>query len=108
MHPHAKQLHYYCNKTSNKSILNVALDVHMVYTGAMDYHEDYLKDVSLLLWARDNWYESHNSLNKQFSQKVYELIEQALEDHKKFVCNVGRGYFDLSVLDDPEYFRREA
>jgi len=105
MRPHEKQLSYYISKTAHKSILNISLDVHMIFTGSMDYYHDYLKDVSLLQWAINNWSVSTNPLMRSFDDTVKSLIEIALEDHKKYVENYHTD-LDVSVLDDPEYFMK--
>jgi len=102
--PFAKKLHYYINKTALKSILNVALDVHMVHTGAMEYYSDYLKDVSLLMWAITHWGRG-SPPSQKFDDSVKSLILATLEEfehNKRYMT-----WLDYSVLDDPEYFTKE-
>lgn len=60
-----------------KSILNVALDVHMYKDGSYECSEKQHKyNLKTLRFALKNWHVYKNDL---FQQKVKELIEAALE-----------------------------
>jgi len=102
-----KQLQYYHDQTSPKSILNVALEVHMVHTGAMDYYQDYFKDVSLLKHAINIWMSDRGCAFKRFDDKVKDLIIQVISDNIDYVDKYGL-YAEYSVSCEPYYFMTKA
>jgi len=101
--PQGKKWSYYHNRSTLKSILNVALDVHMQITGAMEMKspEEYLKDVSLLMWAIRHWEPSHNDMWRNFDNAVHALILETLREHRDYA---ERYKMDCSIANDPEYF----
>jgi hypothetical protein len=101
--PQGKKWSYYHNKKCLKSILNVALDVHMQKSGAYEYGDIrvFLKDISLLRWALKHWTTRKNS---EFDSAVHTLITIALCEAEEF-CEHYR--LDMSELEDEEYFIKE-
>jgi len=101
----SKKLNYINEKQSHTSILNIALDVHMVATGSGGWYKTYFRDVSFLRYVISTW----NYCNKYtgFDSAVKQVVEEALKDHDVFVTLSS----DLSKLhtemcEDPEYFLR--
>ena len=70
---------WFSQKAYGRSVLNIALDVHMGTTGACDRSPiEMADDVSLLKWVLDNWQPSTHSL--EFDEAVRRLIEAALRE----------------------------
>jgi hypothetical protein len=79
---------YYHNKRTYKSILNVALDIHMIATGASDSYngaglEDYYFLHNVIL---NDWKPSGK--NRAFDGLVKDLILTSIEEYEEFLRSV--------------------
>ena len=101
MTPYCDRLRY-CHE-QDRSILDIALSVHMVITGVSDFYQDYFKDVSVLLHALKYWRCNTNVKTQKFDLKVYELVECVVDSHKMFVKKMGLEE-EAEVLKDERYF----
>lgn len=86
----------YCQHNGYHSLLDVALNVRMTATGALDRSlECQKKDVIVLKYALERWRKSLNQSYERFDMAVKELILAALEEHRLFLIETNlQKFFD--------------
>jgi hypothetical protein len=76
----------YCQNHGYHSLLDVALNVRMSATGALDRNlEEQKKDVMILKYVLEMWRNSLNQSYERFDGAVKELILAALEENRQFL-----------------------
>lgn len=98
----------YCQAHGCHSLLDVALNVRMTASGALDRKlEDQKRDVLILRFALELWRKSLHQSYERFDNAVKELLLSALEEHRLFLQRTKLQKFydslDVNIKDEDIY-----